>query len=223
MGDSMGVFVTFEGVEGSGKSLQIRRAAAQLERQGVSCLLTREPGGTAFGAAVRHVLLDRDGAARTPMSELLLYLSDRHQHLRETIEPALARGVIVLSDRYHDATRAYQGAARGVPAAALDELARVLAIPEPDFTILLDLDPELGLERARRRNADDRLESQGRFEAEAIEFHRAVRAAYLDLARRWPDRFRIVPAAGSPDEVFARIEPLIAEWIRALAGKGARG
>jgi dTMP kinase len=208
------VFVTFEGVEGSGKSLQIARVEAYLAGRGVPCVRTREPGGTEFGKAVRHVLLDRHGAAREPLSELLLYLADRHQHLKQVVEPALARGLLVLSDRYHDATRAYQGAARGIPASTLRELERIVGIPDPDCTVLLDLDPEVGLTRARRRNAADAaLGDQGRFEAETLDFHRAVRAAYLALAEGEPARFRVVPAEGTPDEVFARIEPLIAAWL----------
>ena len=118
------MFITFEGVEGSGKSVQIQRAEAYLRSKGVPCLLTREPGGTGFGLAVRRILLDEDGPARAPLSELLLYLADRYQHLREVIEPAVRKGLVVLCDRYHDATRAYQGGARGVPVEVIDSLDR---------------------------------------------------------------------------------------------------
>ena len=133
------MFITLEGIEGSGKSLQIGRIEAYLKQRGILCLVTREPGGTAFGAEVRKLLLDEAGPAREPISELLLYLADRYQHLRERIEPALGRGVTVLSDRYHDATLAYQGAARRIPTATIQGLAQLLKIPEPDRTILLDL------------------------------------------------------------------------------------
>ncbi len=209
------MFITFEGVEGSGKTLQIGLAREHLERRGVRCIVTREPGGTEFGVAVRQVLLRIGGAPRDPLSELLLYLADRHQHLKEVIEPALKRGVTVLSDRYHDATRAYQGAARGIAPATIDSLARLLEIPEPTGTILLDLDPAEGLARARRRNAvDSAAGREGRFEAENLSFHEAVRAAYLDLARQAPARIRVVDAGGSPDEVFARIEPILDEWLK---------
>ncbi len=208
------MFITFEGIEGSGKSLQIGRARDYLESRGIECLVTREPGGTPFGQAVRQILLGTGGAPREPMSELLLYLADRYQHLHEVVEPAMRRGVTVLSDRYHDATLAYQGAARGIPIEKISGLARLLRFPEPGGTILLDLDPQVGLARARRRNATDSAAgSEGRFEAEEIEFHRAVRKAYLGLARSSPQRIRIVPADGTPDEVFMRIEPLLNEWV----------
>ena len=215
-----GLFVTFEGVEGSGKSLQIRRVAEYLRRRGAVCLVTREPGGTEFGVALRRVLLDRSGARREPLGELLLYLADRHQHLEEVILPAVAQGTLVLSDRYHDATRAYQGAARGVPRDVLQGLERILGISDPDVTVLLDLDPEIGLERARGRNAaDSGLDAEGRFEAEAIDFHRAVRAAYLELARANQERFRVVSGEGSPDEVFAHLQPLADEWIARIRAR----
>jgi len=208
------MFITFEGIEGSGKSLQIDRAEAYLEGKGIRCLVTREPGGTPFGRAVRQVLLGTGGARREPMSELLLYLADRYQHLQEVVRPALERGITVLSDRYHDATLAYQGVARGLSLETIDRLAQLLQIPEPGGTVLLDLDPQIGLARARKRNEQDSAAgAEGRFEAEEISFHRAVREAYLDLARRSPRRIRIVPAEGSPDEVFMRIVPLLEQWV----------
>jgi dTMP kinase len=208
------MFITFEGVEGSGKTLQIGRAEAHLRSNRIPCLLTREPGGTGFGLALRRVLLFESGPARTPMSELLLYLADRYQHLREVIEPAVQSGTVVLCDRYHDATRAYQGGARGVPAEVIDSLAAILRIPDPDGTVLLDIPPELALARARMRNESEGSPGEeGRFEAEDLSFHRSVRAAYLDLARRFPGRIRIVDASGTPDEVFARIVPLLDQWV----------
>jgi dTMP kinase len=207
------MFITFEGIEGCGKTLQIKRSEAYLRKKGVPVLLTREPGGTRFGAAVRQVLLCSGGAEREPMPELLLYLADRVQHLEEVVIPALARGVTVLSDRYHDATRAYQGIARGISLEQIDVLARVLGIREPDRTVLLDLDPEAGLERARRRNLETSGQDEGRFEAEEISFHGRVREAYLDLARRWPERIVVVPGTGTPDEVFSRIARLLDRWL----------
>jgi dTMP kinase len=209
------MFITFEGVEGSGKSLQIQRAESYLLSRGIPCLLTREPGGTGFGLALRRVLLDESGPARTPIGELLLYLADRHQHLREIIEPAVRGGVVVLCDRYHDATRAYQGGARGIPLEVIDSLAAILQIPDPDVTLLLDIPAELALTRARIRNQSAGSASEeGRFEAEDLSFHQSVRAAYLDLARRFPARIQVVDASGTPDEVFARITPLLDQWTR---------
>jgi dTMP kinase len=209
------MFITFEGIEGSGKSLQIGLAEKHLQERGIRCIVTREPGGTEFGLAVRQVLLRIGGAPRDPLSELLLYLADRHQHLKEIVEPALARGLTVLSDRYHDATRAYQGAARGIPPDTIEALARVIGIPEPGGTILLDLDPAVGLSRARKRNASDAASgAEGRFEAEDLSFHEAVRRAYLDLARMSPGRIRVVEAAGTPAEVFSRIRPVLDSWLK---------
>jgi dTMP kinase len=211
---SRGTFITFEGIEGSGKSLQISRAEAHLGRRGSACIATREPGGTEFGAAVRRILLCSSETRLEPMSELLLYLADRVQHLRQVIEPALARGVTVLSDRYHDATRAYQGAARGIQASVIDALASALAIREPDHTILIDLDPELGLERALSRNRQSVAgRDEGRFEAEELSFHRRVREAYLDLASLFPQRITVVSGDGDPDQVFSRITPLLNRWL----------
>ena len=208
------MFITFEGIEGSGKSLQIKRTHEYLMKKGRGCLLTREPGGTAFGCELREVLLRRGGAAREAWGELLLYLADRHQHLKEVIEPALASGEIVLCDRYQDATRAYQGAARGIALEEIETISRLLGIIEPTRTILLDLDPEIGLRRARRRNSLDlAAAAEGRFEDETLSFHTRVRQAYLELARAYPQRFCVIPAADAPDEVFARISALIDEWF----------
>jgi dTMP kinase len=208
------MFITFEGIEGSGKSMQIARAQKYLQQKGVACLLTREPGGTGFGLALRRVLLDTDGCRIEPWCELLLYLADRHQHLKEVIEPALQRGLVVLSDRYQDATRAYQGAARGIPRAEIEQLAQLLGIIEPDRTILLDLEPEEGLSRARLRNlASPAAAAEGRFEAEDLAFHERVRAAYLELASQYPQRIYVIRASGTPDEVFSHIVGLIDRWV----------
>jgi dTMP kinase len=208
------VFITFEGIEGSGKSLQIVRAHTYLEQKGVDCIVTREPGGTGFGLALRKVLLDTNGGRREPACELLLYLADRFQHLKEVIQPALEKGVWVLSDRYHDATRAYQGAARGIEDAEIERLAQILGIVEPDKTILLDLEPEEGLLRARLRNRNDPCAgAEGRFEAEDLSFHKRVREGYLQLAARSPERIHVVAATGTPDQVFSRIVPMLDQWM----------
>jgi len=207
------VFITFEGIEGAGKSLQIERAKQYLGKKGIPCLVTREPGGTEFGLAIRPILLGTDGCRREPICELLLYLADRYQHLKEVIEPALQQNLVVLSDRYQDATRAYQGAARGIPGNTIEILTQHIGITEPDKTLLLDLDPEEGLPRARRRNEDSPAAgAEGRFEAEDLSFHKRVRAAYLDLASQSPERIHVVPASGTPDEVFSRISKLIDTW-----------
>jgi len=210
----MPVFITFEGIEGSGKSLQIARAKEYLQVKRIACLVTREPGGTAFGAALRSVLLGMNGYRMEPWCELLLYLADRHQHLKEVIEPAIKRGLVVLSDRYQDATRAYQGAARGIPRTEIEKLNQLLGIIESDRTILLDLEPEEGLTRARARNlASGAAAAEGRFEAEDLDFHRKVRQAYLALAAEAPQRITVVPASGKPEEISARIARMLDQWL----------
>jgi len=214
----MPVFITFEGIEGSGKSLQIARAHEYLRnKKGIASLITREPGGTDFGLSLRSVLLGLHGYRMEPRSELLLYLADRYQHLKEVIEPALERGLVILSDRYQDATRAYQGTAREIPGTEIEKLSQILGIIEPDKTILLDLDPETGLSRALSRNlASGSATKEGRFEAEDLEFHKRVRQAYLELAAQAPHRINIVPASGTPDEVSTRIFRLLDRWIASI-------
>ena len=149
---SSGKFVTFEGIEGSGKTSHLEHLCRHLAEGGFRFVVTREPGGTAFGREIRQVLLDNSGALRQPVGELLLYLADRIQDLHEVIRPALERGLHVLCDRYHDATRAYQGFARGIPSALIDQLARQLEILTPDLTVVFEVDVPLGLQRARERN-----------------------------------------------------------------------
>jgi dTMP kinase len=151
---------------------------------------------------------------RGALSEMLLYLADRRQHLEEVIEPALAEGKVVISDRYHDATRAYQGAARGVTRQTVDALAALLQIREPDHTVLLDLDAEVGLRRARRRNEARQGNDEGWFEAENLSFHQRVRAAYLELAQQFPRRISVLDATGAPDEISLRIATLLEQWLK---------
>jgi dTMP kinase len=208
------MFITFEGIEGSGKSLQIRRVEKYLKQKELRCLVTREPGGTELGLALRQVLLREDGPQREPVTELLIYLADRYQHVNEVIQPALDRDVIVLCDRFHDATRVYQGFGRQLPRELIDALAGALQIPEPDLTILLDVDPEVGLARARSRDQEKGTDrDEGRFEAEDISFHRAIRKGYLALAESAPQRVRIIDASGSVDDVFDRIRVLLETWF----------
>jgi len=175
--------------------------------------MTFEPGGTRFGQEVRKILLQTEGAPREPLSELLLYLADRYQHLREVVEPALGRGIHVVSDRYHDATVVYQGFVRGIGFELVQRLADLMAIRRPDLTLLFDLDPQIGLKRARTRNCSQNAENLGRFEAENLSFHRQVRKGYHILAEREPDRVRMIDAMGSPEEVFERVWQVVGEQI----------
>jgi dTMP kinase len=198
-----GLFVAFEGGEGVGKSTQIAAAAAWLRSElGRHVVETREPGGTPLGAELRGLLLDPDGEI-TPRAEALLYAADRAQHVDSVIRPALDAGHIVLTDRYVDSTLAYQGAGRG-----LDDTRLVTAWATggllPDLTVLLDLDPEVGLGRAGARAAPDRLE------AASLAFHEAVRAGFLALAAEAPERYAVIDAAGDPDEIAAAVREAIA-------------
>ena len=218
-----GCFVTFEGIEGSGKTTQIARLAGRLEGGGEPAVITREPGGSPLGRRLRSLLLGGELARIEPIAELYLYIADRAQHLRELVEPTLASGTHVLCDRYIDATLAYQGFARGVE---LDYIRLLHQKPpldrRPHRTILLDLDPELGLERARRRNGELGLnDTEGRFEREAVAFHRRVREGYLSLAEAEPFRFRIVAAEGTEDEIEARIADLLSDLFPSLDGEDA--
>jgi dTMP kinase len=211
-----GTFVTFEGIEGSGKSTQIALVADYLSKQGRSATLTREPGGTPIGDHVRKVLLDPANTALAPKAELLLYAAGRAQHLDEIIVPALKAGRIVLCDRFSDATLAYQGYGRGLDLELIRDLDRlVTADLRPDLTILLDIDAAAGLSRARGRNSRGGLEAEARFENEHLSFHERVRQGYLDLARQEPGRFRIVDASPPPGTVQNEIRRIVDELLSA--------
>ncbi len=213
-----GLFVTFEGVEGSGKSSQIRRIARRLAAAGLEVVTTREPGGTELGRRLRALLLGTDVAPIAPRVELLLYAADRAQHVAEVIGPALARGAVVLCDRYLDATIAYQGYGRGLGAGAVLALHRDPPLDlRPARTVLLDLDPAAGLARARARNAAlGQALTEGRFEDEDLAFHRAVREGYLALAAAEPRRFRVVAAEGDEDAVESRVVDALLDLVPAL-------
>ena len=201
-------FVTFEGVEGCGKSTQLAMAAARLRERGLAVVETREPGGTALGARLRAVLLDPSQTNLDPVAEWLLLEADRAQHVREVLRPAAATGAFVLCDRYSDSTEAYQQAGRGIDPEAIrvvGALSRGGLVP--DLTLLYDLDPETGLARAARRDGP----KADRFERAALSFHRAVRAGFLEIARREPERVRVIPAEAPAADVFARTWAHVAE------------
>jgi dTMP kinase len=205
-------FLSFEGVEGSGKSTQMRNCAAYLEGRGASVLMTREPGGTLVGEAVRSLLLDPKTAGICTEAEFLLFSASRAQHLHEVIRPALGAGRIVLCDRYFDASYAYQGHARGLGTAkVLDISLQIVGSTVPWRTFWLDLDPKEALTRARERMADT-----DRFELEALPFHAAVRIGYQLALTQHPERIRRIPADGTPDEVFQRLVPHLDELLSRL-------
>jgi len=197
------MFITLEGIEGSGKTTQLAHISGYLRGIGRECLVTREPGGTKIGEKIRNILLDRDHDMLDAMAELLLYTADRAQHVHETIKPALDSGKIVICDRFHDSTIAYQGAARGIDADTIKALGRlVLKDVSPDGTFLLDLPPETGLLRAWKEiNAGAREKGQSRFEREKRRFHEKVRQGYLALAAAEPHRIKIIDASLPPADV----------------------
>ncbi len=198
------MFITFEGIEGSGKSTQIRRADAYLRHQGIDVCSTREPGGTPIGAKIRALLLDPENEELNPHSELLLYMADRVQHVKTFVKPALSQGSTVLCDRYFDATVVYQGAGRGIDRTLILDLYRLLLGSfKPDLTFLFDMSAPAGLARAWLAvDAGARSHGEMRFEKEALEFHEAIRAGYLALAREEPDRFRVIDGAMPEEAVW---------------------
>jgi dTMP kinase len=199
----MRLFISLEGIEGSGKSTQIHYLRAHLTDKGYQCLSTREPGGTDIGMRIRQILLDPAACQMDPLAELLLYMADRAQHLAERVIPALNDGTIVLCDRYCDATLVYQGVARGLGSDLIAQMHRLTFNDlKPDLTLLLDLPPEIGLQRAWGQiNSGGRSDAETRFERETLSFHATVRAGYLELAGLEPQRFKVIDAAQSERQV----------------------
>lgn len=199
-------FIVFEGIEGSGKSTQAQRLARHLRGAGKACVLTKEPGGTPLGDRIRAILLDPAEEGMDGLAEMLLYAASRRQHVVDVIRPSIERGAIVLCDRFTDATLAYQGYGRGLNRDRLIEINRwVTDNLVPELTFILDLPEEIGLERARHRNQVQDLELESRLEGEDMRFHRRVREGYLAMREENPDRYALVSAEGSEDEVFERI------------------
>lgn len=204
-----GLFITFEGTEGCGKSTQINALAARLQDQGQQVLQTREPGGTPLGEAVRNLLQhDEAGVGMSPEAELLLFTASRAQLTRERILPAIAKGEIVLCDRFMDSTTVYQGVARQIDTQAVATINRfAVGDARPDLTILIDLPPEVGMARVHARS-DGQLD---RIEQEAIEFFQAVRTGYLKLAESEPERFLVLDGSASVEvleqQIWAAVQP----------------
>jgi len=203
-------FITFEGIEGCGKSTQVKLAGRYLEKQRIPFITTEEPGGTPLGRRVREMLLNsvpHDGAKIHAETELLLFFAARAQHVREVIIPALREGQVVLCDRFSDATIAYQGFGRGLNIDLIKLINNFSSDGlEPDFTLLFDLPVEIGLKRDMERIYINKgAPAEDRFESEALEFHRRVREGYLSLARNEPDRFRIVDASKDIESVHHEV------------------
>lgn len=217
-----GVFITFEGGEGAGKSTQILRLAAHLRAlTGREVVTTREPGGTPKAEAIREAVLAGVAKPYGAFAEALMFSAARIDHLDHLIRPALASGAVVLCDRFSDSTRAYQGAAGGVDEAALHALERVVVGPtRPQLTIILDLPPETGLARARQRAGDE--EEADRFEAETLGFHQRLRVAFGTIAAAEPDRCVVIDADAAPDAVEAAIRSAVAARLPDLLSGGEK-
>jgi dTMP kinase len=215
-----GKFITFEGVDGSGKSTQMGRLAAALRAEGHKVIETREPGGTPTAEKIRKVLLDSRTAGLSPLAEMALMFAARAQHIAEVIEPALGAGTIVLCDRFTDSTEAYQGSGRKLGSDAVRQLHRVLCGNlQPDLTVLLDSNPRQSLNRARRRNkraskTAARSHDENRFEQETRAFFARVRDGYHALAKREPGRVAIIDARGTPGQTHRQIVEVVQKRLK---------
>jgi dTMP kinase len=208
-----GLFITFEGMDGSGKTTQLHRLAARLRAQGHTVLETAEPGGTAIGVRIRRILLDAASQELSPSAELLLYFASRAQNVEERIRPALGRGEVVLADRFTDSSLAYQGCGRGLGAdnvLALDWIAcRGL---KPDLTLLVDIDAETSLARARARNAAE-PHCETRMDEQSLEFYRRVYEAYHALAAREPERVKVVDGRADRDATEREVWRIVSSHV----------
>jgi len=207
----IGTFITFEGLDGSGKSTQLRLLANYLRSQGVNLVTTREPGGTPVGLRLRAALLDAHEEV-DPLTELLVFAADRAQHVRRVLRPALAEGRVVLSDRYADATVAYQGAGRGFSSELISNIVALATEGlRPDLTLLFDVSVEACLERTRRRT--EGKHRSDRLDAENSDFHARVRQEYLRLAAAEPERIKIVDSGRSVEETQVRVKQLVVSLL----------
>lgn len=217
-----GKFITFEGGEGSGKSTQARLLADRLEAEGLGVLLTREPGGSPFAEKVRELLLNSETPPHSALSEALLFYAARADHLEKAIRPALASGTWVVCDRFSDSTRVYQGTAGHLAASAIDQLERLAVAPtHPDLTVIVDLDPAIGLSRAAaRRSATKGGATRGadRYESRTLAYHQALRDGFLAIARAEPGRCVVIDGASEPDavarEIWAAVQSLLLSKVR---------
>ncbi|HVA00749.1 MAG TPA: dTMP kinase [Terriglobia bacterium] len=210
-----GIFITFEGIDGSGKSTQVSKLVEYLRGRSVPAVMTREPGGTKVGEHIRALLLHPGNGKMASLTELVLMYAAREQHLDEVVRPALARGRVIVSDRYNDASFAYQGYGRMLGARTVRALDQIICgRTQPDLTLLLDLDPRTALERARRRNSHRRSRDT-RFENHGLKFQQRVRAGYLAMARQQPRRIKVIPA----DRPAAEIQEDVRKLVDALLAK----
>ncbi|MBL7149663.1 MAG: dTMP kinase [Candidatus Cloacimonetes bacterium] len=206
-----GLFITFEGIEGCGKSTQAKLLRKYLEKKGWSVFLTREPGGPKISEAIRELLLSTDNKEMLPETEVLLYMASRSQHTGEWIIPALQKGKMVISDRYYDSTLAYQGAARRIDIKLIDTITKFATFGlKPDITFLVDLPAEIGLSRISKQEAD-------RLEMESIEFHKKVRVGFIEIAKREKERYIIVDGTKSVKEIHNEIMKIMEVKLRKVS------
>ena len=203
-----GLFITFEGIDGSGKSTQARLLAEHMRAKGHDVVLTREPGGSPGAEEIRALVLQGDPDRWSAETEILLFTAARRDHLERTIEPALTAGKVVICDRFADSTRMYQGLSRGDLRDIVDQLHNLMIKREPDLTLLIDMDPKIGLSRALSRQTVDE-----RFEAFGHELQAAMRAGFLALAVEYADRFRIIDGGRSQDEVASDVAATVADFV----------
>ncbi len=218
-----GLFITLEGQDGTGKSTHLRLLVHHLRRRGLRVRVTREPGGTRVGEKVRAIVLASDTVRLAPLAELTLIYAARAQHLQEVVRPALERGDLVISDRFNDASMAYQGYGRRLGPATVRALDELICTPtRPDLTLVFDLAPAVALKRARRREKR-RKSRRGRFEAQGLEFYRRVRAGYRAIARSDPGRLRFISSDRPVEEVQAEVRRVVDAFLarRGRIGKRA--
>jgi dTMP kinase len=214
-GKRPGLFITFEGIDGSGKSTQLKLLASRLRAHGREVLETAEPGGTAIGVQIRRILLDSANAELSSVAELLLMFACRAQNVEEAIVPALDQGLVVLCDRFTDSTVVYQGAARGLGADIVMAVDRIACQGlKPDLTLYIDIDVPTALERAHARNREGAA-TETRLDEQTPEFHGRVRDAYIELAAHEQPRIRIVDGLGAPEEVAERVWGVVSRAIGA--------
>src|SRR5436190_621147 len=213
-----GVFITFEGIDGCGKSTQLRLLTSELRARRLEVVTTREPGGTTLGQRLRAALLDVEEQV-DPLTELLVFAADRAQHVRTLLRPSLADNKIVISDRYADATVAYQGSGRGFRPELIQQIVQLATDGlKPDLTLLFDLSVAESAVRTRRRKAAKRSD---RLDSEKVEFHERVREAYLEIANANPDRVRVIDARGSAQQTHKRVMNIVIPFLeeREFLGK----
>ena len=207
-----GKFITFEGIDGSGKSTQLELLAARLRSRGIDVVTTREPGGTPLGLKLRAAFLETDGPV-SPMAELLSFAADRAQHVERLIKPALAEGQLVISDRYADATKAYQGAGRGFTADHIDQVIELATAGlKPDLTLFFDIPVEEALRRLDAR--DESHTEKNRMDEETADFYARVRDAYLEIARSERERFHIIDARRPPDQIHSDVVVAVDDLLK---------